>query len=136
MAKEPEKARSVWNEVIGPFYAVSRVARELHLTEAEVRQQTEDKKLLGLRTSDENLVFPSFQFTQGEDGQSTVVVPGLSEVLSVINYNDAEAWTLASSLNGNRTNLDGKSIIGYLKETKDVEKPLAIVRDIAFRWSH
>ena len=137
MPKEPEPTRSEWNEFIGPFYSVSRVAGELHLTEEEVEQRTKDNELLGLEIQEGDLVFPSYQFTKGEDGESTIVVPGIPEILKVFGGRSAEeAWTLASWLNAYHRDLDGKRLIDYLKETKDIEKPLLKAREAAWRWSH
>lgn len=125
-----------WNELLGPFYSASGVSDRLHLTEEELHQQVQQRKLLGLQTSEGAMVFPTFQFVQ-EGTEAPIVVQGLPEILEVFDYREpGTAWTLASWLKAGHLELGGKSVIDYLKETGDLEKPLAMSRSTASRWAH
>jgi len=133
-----EGAAKSWNEFLGPFWATSQVSRLLDLTDEEVRKRYEERRLLGCKTQDGSILFPTFQFVQNEQDQSWHLIEGLDTVVSVfagIKSHHVD-WTLASWIRARRSDLEGESIIDYLKAGKGLEIPLVIARDAANRWSH
>ena len=137
MAIESNRRELDWNKIVGPFYSAREVARELHLTEDEVAKQLKESTILGLKTLEGSVVFPTYQFIQGEDGESRIIIPGLPEVLSeFIDANDAERWTLSSWLIVGQRKLDHKSVVDYLKEKGDLKRAVDLAHDIADRWAH
>lgn len=82
-----------WAAIVGPCYTVPSMARTLGRTEDEIIEAGDELRLLMLRTSDDVLLFPSFQLQDGE------VVAGLMEVLRVLRTGTASSWTWAQWLN-------------------------------------
>lgn len=89
-----EEVSSPWAEVVGPCPTVESAARALGWAEEEVRRAGEDLRLLTVRTSDDVLLVPLFQFKDG------VVVGGLADVLEVLATGTAGRWTWVQWLNG------------------------------------
>lgn len=82
-----------WAEIVGPCYTVASLARTLSWTEESVLEAGRSLQLLMLRTSDDVLLFPSFQLHNGR------VVEGLTEVLRVLKTGVNDSWTWAQWLN-------------------------------------
>jgi len=130
----PKLTESEWNKAVGPFYTTAGVAKRLQLTEEAVWQQVQEKRLLAMFTNDEVLVFPQFQFTQAEDGKTPVVIPGFSAILRTFDYNSVDGWTLSAWLKAEQPDLGGKSVVDYLKETKNIPRALTLAREQAWRY--
>lgn len=123
---------SRWDEVLGPFYSTSQVTK---LFGGISRQALDDRRkrhtILGLKTADGVLVYPSFQF----DEQSRVL-RGLPEVLQCFRQvSDADDWTLAGWLVSPLRPLGGESVVQWLRHDKDIQPVLALARDTARRMS-
>lgn len=122
---------SHWNEVLGPFYTTRQVASLLGNAS---RQALADRRkrgtLLGLKTSDGTLVYPSFQFDE-----SRRVVPGLAEVLRSFRDVDVDGWTVAAWLVSASSALDGCSVVEWLRRGGDLEPVLALAQDTARRFA-
>lgn len=118
---------SDWNEAVGPFYGSSQVARLLGgISRQAVADRRERATLLGLKTADGAWVYPCFQF--GDDHE---VLPGLPEVLRILQASGVDEWTLTGWLMSPLRSLDGHSAIAWLREGRDREPVLAAARDAA-----
>lgn len=120
-------ADNPWAKIVGPCYTITSMARTLGWTESEVLQAGDDLRLLMVRTDDDVLLFPSFQLQDGN------VVPGLTEVLRILQTGTSSRWTWAQWLNTELPHEDPPRNIqslydGHLK---------AVVRDaehVAWAW--
>jgi hypothetical protein len=83
--------RSPWAKVLGPVYSTAQVKSLLGGSRQAVNDRVRRRTLLALRTTDDHLVYPSFQF------EGTKVLPGLAEVLQAVG-DVVDNWTLASWL--------------------------------------
>jgi hypothetical protein len=123
---------SRWDDLLGPFYSTRQVAR---LLGGVSRQAVADRKdrgtLLGLKTADGEVVYPTFQF-----GDGAQVIPGLAEVIQCFSRRTGtDDWTMAGWLVSPLRPLKGKSAIGWLRSGNDPEPLLALARDAARRFS-
>lgn len=84
---------SGWGRIVGPCYTTTGIADTLGWGEEEVRQATEDLRLLCVRTSDGVLLYPAFQLHDGH------VVDGLQDVLRILRTGTEGRWTWAQFLN-------------------------------------
>ncbi|WP_251443308.1 hypothetical protein [Microbacterium sp. USTB-Y] len=89
-----ESMSNPWAEIVGPCYTVGRAAHVLGWTEEEVVRAGDELRLLTVRTSDDALLVPLFQFKNG------AVVAGLPDVLGILATGTAGRWTWAQWLNG------------------------------------
>lgn len=89
-------AAAVWTSQVGPFLDTDGVSRILNgVSRQAISQRVRAGRLLALRTGNDRLVYPLWQFRQG------VVLPGLGRVLQAAGIDPgrpATAWTLASWL--------------------------------------
>lgn len=122
---------SHWNEVLGPFYTTRQVTS---LLGGASRQALADRRrrgtLLGLKTTDGQLVYPAFQFDEERR-----VLPGLGEVLRCFQDVDVDDWTVAGWLVSAMNALEGCSAIEWLHRGGDLEPLLALARDAALRFA-
>lgn len=132
----PESGKSEWNRIVGPFFRMEKVSQILGVTEEEVKEMQQDRRLLGCETKDGGLVFPTFQFVEDERTKSWSLIEGFDNVLSV--FADPEVfidnWTLASWMNAKRYELEGQSIVDHLREGKEIRSLLDIAREARSRW--
>ncbi|HBB76539.1 MAG: hypothetical protein A2186_02975 [Candidatus Levybacteria bacterium RIFOXYA1_FULL_41_10] len=128
---------SEWDRAVGPFWSSSRVARLLGLSDEEVFERSQRKKLLGLVARDGQLVFPSFQFTQSEDAGDYAVLQGLEEVMTpfaTVPESASLGWMIASWLKVGQFSLDGKSVIEYLRNGNPPSIAVSLSRERAMFW--
>jgi hypothetical protein len=117
-----------WSDVIGPVYTDAQVEKLLGASNQDVAVRVKGRTLLGLHTGDRQVVYPVFQFVDGD------ATPGLSEILE-LTVGQVDDWTLASWLVAEQPSL-GRSVIDYVSEQGVDDKVLAVVRHAADRWSH
>lgn len=126
----PEVSR--WDELLGPFYGTNQVARMCGgISRQALADRRERRTILGLKTADGVVVYPSFQF----DEQNRVLT-GLSEVLQCFKGVDVDDWTLAGWLVSPSRSLGGRSAVQWLREGRHPETVLTLARDAARRFSH
>jgi hypothetical protein len=123
---------SRWDDLLGPFYSTRQVARLLGgVSRQAVADRRERGTLLGLKTADGEVVYPTFQFGEGNQ-----VIPGLAEVIqSFTRRTGADDWTMAGWLVSPLRALKGKSAIGWLRSGNDPEPLMTLARDAARRFS-
>lgn len=123
--------KNPWAGVIGPCYSRASMARALGWTEADVATAATSLTVLELLTEDGALLYPAFQAWDGR------VVPGLTEVLHVLNTGTSSRWTWAQWLNTRPDDgLGGEepSAIERLR-AGDLDGVLLEARHDAWAWS-
>jgi hypothetical protein len=124
---------SRWNDLLGPFYSTAQVAKLLGgVSRQAIADRRERRTLLGLKTADGVVVYPTFQFDERNQ-----VLPGLAEVLQVFRDGNAHVddWTLAGWLVSPLKALRGQSVIQWLQAGRDLEPVLTLARDAARRFA-
>lgn len=122
---------SPWDDRLGPFYGTRQVARLLGaISRQAVADRRERGTLLGLKTADGEVVYPTFQF-----GAGNRVLPGLPEVIQCFRGTDVDDWTLAGWLVSPLKALEGRSAVQWLQSGERLEALLALARDAARRYS-
>jgi len=122
---------SRWDEHLGPFYSARQVARLLGgISRQAVAGRRERGTLLGLKTADGRVVYPTFQF-----GEANRLIPGLAEVIRCFRRSEVEAWILASWLVSPLRSLEGQSVLEWLRSGKDLQPLLVLARDAARRFA-
>ena len=123
---------SRWDDLLGPFYSTRQVARLLGgISRQAVADRRERGTLLGLKTADDELVYPTFQF-----GNHNQLIPGLAEVIQCFSRRTkADDWTMAGWLISPLRALKGQTAIQWLRSGNDPEPLLALARDAGRRFS-
>ncbi|HEX6900773.1 MAG TPA: hypothetical protein VF789_13695 [Thermoanaerobaculia bacterium] len=122
---------SRWDDLLGPFYSTRQISAFLGgVSRQAIADRRERRTLLGLKTSDGVVVFPTFQFNDRNE-----VLAGLSEVLQCFRGSDVDDWTLAGWLVSPLTALEGQSVIQCLRSGKDPQPLLVLARDAARRFA-
>ena len=119
--------RSAWDRVVGPFYTTDQLTKRFEVSRQALFDRVQRRTLLGLRTSDGQVLYPTFQFS----GAS--VVAGLSEVLQAVS-DVIDDWTLASWLVARQPGL-GMSVIEALKLYGPTEEVTSVTRRAIERWA-
>ena len=124
-------APSRWDDLLGPFYTTSEVSRRLGgISRQALADRRERRTILALKTADGVLVYPAFQFGEGNQ-----VIGGLAEALQSFRGAEVDDWTVAAWLVGRSRSLGGRSPIDWLREGRDPATVLALARDAARRLS-
>lgn len=117
-----------WAEIIGPCYTRASLARALEWTESEVSAAAAALTVLELLPEDGVRLYPACQVWDGR------VVPGLAEVLQVLNTGTASRWTWAQWLNTRPGDGEEPSAIERLREG-DLDGVVLEARHDAWAWS-
>jgi hypothetical protein len=131
-----ESAEGEWSKILGPLWTIDRASFLTGLSQKEVADRSASRTLLGCKTQDGDTVFPAFQFQQDKKTGRWNLIEGLDTVLTVFPEQEDGNWTLASWLKTPRPALEEKSIVDYLKASKEFKLPLAIARATADKWAH
>jgi hypothetical protein len=124
-------APSRWDDVLGPFYNGNQVAKILGgISRQAVADRRERRTLLGLKTTDGIVVYPTFQFNSRNE-----VLTGLPEILQCFRGNGVDDWTLAGWLVSPLALLGGRSVLEAVRNGEDPKPLLALARDAARRFS-
>lgn len=123
-----EEKPSRWAEIVGPCYTVASMAHTLGWTEREVVDAGNTCRLLMLSTSDDVLLFPSFQLQNGEP------VAGLAEILRILETGTRGRWTWAQWLNTELPDANPPRNIEYLYAGR-LEEAIRDARRDAGAWS-
>jgi hypothetical protein len=119
--------RSEWDAIVGPVYASKQLEKFLDVSRQAISDRLKRHTLLGLRTSDGYVVYPSFQFV------GSTVVPGLATVLRET-AGHVDEWTLASWLRATQPEL-GCSVMEHLQTRGHDEALRLCVSHAIARWS-
>jgi hypothetical protein len=118
---------SRWDDLLGPFYSTGQVAKILGgVSRQAIADRRERRTLLGLKTADGVMVYPTFQFDDRNQ-----VLPGLAEILQAFRDSAVDDWTLAGWLVAPSRDLRGKTVIEWLRAGKDREVVLSLARKFA-----
>ncbi|HEX4964309.1 MAG TPA: hypothetical protein VF173_26040 [Thermoanaerobaculia bacterium] len=122
---------SRWDDLLGPFYGTGQVAKILGgVSRQAIADRRERRTLLGLKTSDGVMIYPTFQFDDRNQ-----VLPGLAEILQTFRHSAVDDWTLASWLAAPSKSLQGNSVVQWLRTGGDLEPALVLARDAARRFA-
>ncbi len=125
----PEPSR--WDDLLGPFYTTAKMAEIWGgVSRQAIADRRERRTLLGLKTSDGILVYPTFQFDDHNE-----VVAGLPEVLQCFRGSDVDDWTLAGWLVSRSRALEGRSAVEWLRAGRNPDPVLRLARGAAQRFS-
>ncbi len=117
-------------EIIGPVHTGDGVARLLGVRVANVAGLRDEYRLLAGRSDTGTWFYPAAQF----DGRA--VVGGLDEVLQVLGPVAVDAWNICLWFCAPRPDdLDGLSVLGWLRDHHDLEPVLRLAQETAARWS-
>ena len=97
---------SAWADELGPVYDARGVQAILGVT----KQAVSKRRLLALTTGSGRVVYPAFQFT------GTGVVPGLGELMAILDPALVSPWTVASWLVSSSIDVDGARPIDLLAD--------------------
>lgn len=118
-----------WDEQIGPFYTTPKVSELLRCSRQAINDRVHRSTLLALRTSDDVLVYPMWQF----DGDH--VIAGFGEILAVFRGSSVDPWLLASWLRAPQGILGERSVIDWLAAGYDSTRALDLARAAKSRWA-
>lgn len=122
---------SRWNELLGPFYSTNQVAKICGgISRQALANRRERRTILGLKTSDGVMVYPTFQFDE-----KNRVLKGFPEILQCFRGVDVDDWTLAGWLVSPSRSLGSRSVVEWLRLGKEIEPALVLARDAARRFS-
>jgi hypothetical protein len=124
-------APSRWNDLLGPFYSGSQVAKLMGgVSRQAVADRRDRRTLLGLKTADGLVVYPTFQLNQHNE-----VLVGLPEILQCFRGSGVDDWTLAGWLVSPMATLGGRSVVEAVRDGEDLKPLLTLARDAARRFS-
>lgn len=126
-ADTPGTVRS-FDEIVGPFYDSAGVALRLRVPNGTVQEQAGLHKLLGCLTAEGTLVFPTFQFGDGD-----LPLDGLANVLATMAEGTRDSWQVALWLRTPSKQLKGQSPHAMLVEG-NVEAVERLAQQTAARW--
>lgn len=119
---------SPWAEAIGPVYRTPAVRRLLgNVSRQALVDRARRHTLLALRTADDHLVWPAFQF----DGSRPLA--GLARVLGAFG-GDVDEWMVARWLVAPQARLDHRSVVEWLRTGGDLDAAVALAAATASRW--
>jgi len=122
---------SRWDELLGPFYSAGQVAKILGgVSRQALADRRERRTILGLKTADGVVVYPTFQFDEGHR-----VLRGLAEILQAFRGSGVDDWTLAGWLVSPLQPLRGQSVIQWLRAGGSLDTVLTLARDAARRFA-
>jgi hypothetical protein len=122
---------SPWVKIIGPAYTGSSLARALGVSRQRVSERASERTLWALKTADGHAVYPAAQFDT-----EFKVIPGLMDVLKSFDEADVDDWTLASWVMSAHRELEGASVIDWLRRHPEGStEPFRLARRTAHRWS-
>ena len=120
---------NVWDAQLGPFYDTAGLTRYLGVSKQALADRVKRRRMLAMTTSDGKVVYPVLQFA-GRD-----LLSGLPDVLAVFRDVPVDGWTLASWLVSPSPNLDGMSVVEWLRAGREVAAAQAVAQTTAARWS-
>lgn len=93
--------KNPWADILGPCVASGVIQHALGVGRAALSKAVRERRALRLETSDHRTLYPTFQVRNG------ALVPGLSEVLPILEAGVNDPWTWAQWLNTPLRGRDG-----------------------------
>lgn len=97
------------DEPLAPFYDTAGLVSWLGISRQALFDRVRRGTVLGCRTSDGHLVYPSLQF--GRNGQ---VRPGVQEAVGILTRAGVDGWTIGTWLTTPSELFEGHSAVDYL----------------------
>lgn len=116
------------DELIGPFYDASSLARWRGVTRQAISKASAKGDLLGLKIGDGSRIFPSFQF-----GPSSSPLPRLRDVIDLLDPDRIDPWGSALWLNTVADEFGGTTAAQALRAGRH-EPVLRAARRAARAW--
>lgn len=113
-------------DLIGPFYDTEGVSTLLGIAEPAVVEARDSGELLGMQTSDDDWVYPTFQFTGRQ------VNPALLPALHVLH--GQPAWSVGVWFVAPDKNLDGLTPIEWAATGMRTDQMITAARRTAALW--
>lgn len=121
---------SPWDDAVGPFYLGDQVRRLLGgISRQALAERRSRRTLLALRTADDEWVYPVSQF----DLEARRAPESLGAVLRAFETWDDDCWTIAGWLQRPLPDLDGHSVLGWLRSGHDPSPAVDAAREYATR---
>lgn len=118
-----------FDQKLGPFYDTAGLCRWLNVSRQYVHTLINRERLLGLKTADGDLVYPSFQFNDHGG-----LLPHLEDVLHVLAVGTSSRWQQALWMVTPTPDWGGANAGDLLKQGRAPEVIEAAQRD-ADRWA-
>ncbi len=113
---------SPWDDAVGPFYLGDQARRLLGgITRQALAERRSRRTLLALRTADDEWVYPLSQF----DLVAGEVPDALGPVLKAFDTWDVDEWTIAAWLQRPLRELEGTSVLEWLRTGREPTPALA-----------
>ncbi|BBZ52968.1 DUF2384 domain-containing protein [Mycobacterium heidelbergense] len=119
----------VFDELSGPFYDTSGLARWLGISRQALHQRIAQHAMLGCPLADGGVVYPVWQFLD-----SGATIPSLRAVLTALAEGTDDAWMMALWMRAPSDRLDGACPSEWLREGRDAERVVAMAREVAAGW--
>lgn len=120
------------SERFGRFFTSETVRAHLSgLTASALEQLAEENLVLRVETADGKMLYPELQF----DGKGQLV-PGLSDILSILTPAAADEWTVLYWLTAPLDGFAGRTAIELLngKAAEDAKAVLKLAQDSELAW--
>lgn len=105
------------NAEVGPFFDTPALTRWLGITRQALGKRVQNGSLLCVKTADNHLLYPAFQFDETRTG-----LPRLADVLDLLAEKDrTDAWQAALWLNSDGDDLDGLTPAQALRVGRESE---------------
>lgn len=119
----------VFDELSGPFYDTSGLARWLGMSRQALHQRSARHAMLACPLADGGVVYPVWQFLD-----SGATIPSLGPVLTTLAEGTDDAWMMALWMRAPSDRLDGDSPSAWLRKGGDAERVVAMAREVAAGW--
>lgn len=120
---------SSWDHLLGPFYRARQLGALLGVSSKAINSRRRRRSLLGMRTEDGVIVYPSFQL----DGENKVLA-GFPETLRCFRAAPVDGWTLGGWFVTPHEELDGYSVVEAIRFQVELERITDLARDTARRF--
>ncbi|HWT49466.1 MAG TPA: hypothetical protein VN255_13115 [Mycobacterium sp.] len=119
----------VFDELSGPFYDTSGLARWLGMSRQALHQKSARHAILACPLADGGVVYPVWQFLD-----SGAPIPSLDAVLTTLAEGTDDAWMMALWMRAPSAQLDGDRPSDWLRKGGDAERVIAMARGVASSW--
>lgn len=128
----PSQPANELADLLGPFWSPTRVSAQLGLSEDMQASARSAGTLLGLRTSDEQMRYPVWQFHRHDDG-TLEVRPALAAMFRELG--DFDPWAVAVLIHTPAPELDGQTPISAARASVNTSVLAGLARAVAREWA-